>query len=1315
MLTDIRQHYYYFKSKSKNVLIAVFEDSHFDSTCSKCRIFAVTVTSRVTAGQQENLCAQVHGPTEPVKLLVSLEMSSSSTVILEESVPVVSSRTVASVNVTVQGATESMNKKSKIVILPPDFIHIVQTDKPIYKPGQTGRYMMDRTPFFKLNILSDPADNRIAQWLDKPIGSGILDLSHPMIPEAAEGQYRITATTDRGEEITHTFEIKEYVLPKYEVKVYLPNVVSILEPEATVKICAKKPRGLLCFLIAFASHISVCICSSWKKMAVPHTFYTSLNFLFQIAFQTTLKSVLKYQRMVQVGGRTPVTAFVYQRMVQVGGRPHASDCICSQEPSTISYFSLFPAGVTLKGSATTSVTHILRTASFEDLVATYKPGIPFEGKVFSCTSDLFFLRSPEMYKLITDAKGFASFSLNTSLWNGHIQLKVVENQSEHSPEYRHALTYILPFYSKSSSFVKLVQIKEELSCGQDATLHVQYIIKGEELKAGQEVLDFFYLVSNKGEFTIQLKEVTKLAPFAQVVVYTVMPSGEAVADSQDYPVGLCLNNKVSLKFSSAQSLPAEKTTLSLQAQPGSMCSVRAIDQSVLLLKAEQELSVQHVRQPTSLPINEDSDGPIAMAYDMMPETNVMNAVIPIRKKKETVRTFFPETWIWDLIPVGDSGAVNVEKTVPDTITKWAAGAFCVSSVGLGISPNTGLTAFQPFFVSLTLPYSVIRGEVFTLKATVFNYLSQCIMVNVRLADSSQFTSRNCDGCQYTVCLCDQESKTFSWIVTPTDLGEVKVKVSAEAMKTNELCGNEVVTVPEVGQIDTVVRPLLVEVCFCSCVVSEGPAEKHISLQLPEVFVAGSARASVSVLGDLMGRAMKNLDKLLAMPYGCGEQNMVLFAPNIFILNYLKSTGQLTQQIQDKATRFLESGRNFFFGDLFGFYCDQTLTAFVMKSFGGARPYIFIDPRHIAEARSWLSMHQDPDGCIHSVGRLLHNGMKGGVSDDVSLTAYIIAAMLELNDSITDPVVGRGLMCLKAAANKQMDNLYTTALLSYTFTLAGDEEMRSKLITYLNQASKFESKTGEPKGASEKGLDSLEVEMTSYMLLALHSGPALSNFGLDYSSSIVRWLAQQQNPYGGFSSTQVRHTTLAKYGASTYSEGGQTTVTVTSAGGLNKEFLVDQSNRLLYQSEKLSETPGEYTVRAEGQSCVMAQTGQMMITVIHSHTDPVSVCVCVCRYQGSRDETNMVIINIKLLSGYILEKSSLGLVSADVTHKTVCNQNMIHSVTLEENIPVRNLKPAVVKIYDYYQTSDEATTEYNSPCAESKFSITLYTLAFTQTL
>ena len=51
-----------------------------------CSIFAVTVSSRVTGGKQEILCAQIHGPTEPLSLTVSLDMDSGSTVILEEAV-----------------------------------------------------------------------------------------------------------------------------------------------------------------------------------------------------------------------------------------------------------------------------------------------------------------------------------------------------------------------------------------------------------------------------------------------------------------------------------------------------------------------------------------------------------------------------------------------------------------------------------------------------------------------------------------------------------------------------------------------------------------------------------------------------------------------------------------------------------------------------------------------------------------------------------------------------------------------------------------------------------------------------------------------------------------------------------------------------------------------------------------------------------------------------------------------------------------------------------------------------------------------------
>ncbi|KAM3875368.1 alpha-2-macroglobulin [Diretmus argenteus] len=1427
-----------------------------------CSIFVVTVSSQVTGGNQETLCTQIHGPTEPVSVSVSLDLDSGSTVILEEAVtqdffqcrtfqvPTVTSRTVATVNVTIQGERDSMNKKTKILIRPPSFIDIIQTDKPIYKPGQTVQFRMvsldtnfipvDRT--YKTVELQDPSRNRIAQWLDQSLGRGILDLSHPTSPEAIQGSYRITAWPEKGPPISHSFDIKEYVLPKYEVTVHLPNIITILDQEVTLKICGKYTYGK-----PVLGSVKATICRKhyrdfWYFDGLPQDichYYELLTDRNGCAMQ--IVNVTEFA----------LTKRMYEDSFEVEAQMEE-----------------FGTGVSLNGSGQASFTNLIRTVTFENVPEAYKPGIPFEGKIKMTGPDsrpvankpvYLSVRSPlklsevsENLTLTTDNQGVALFSLDTSLWKDSVSLTAMSRKKEDSPylrkmrkpEYRSSYQTVTPFYSKSKCFIKLMQGSGKLSCDRDATVRAQYIIQGEELKKGQEVLDFFYLVMsrgviaqhgrqavavkealvNRGELLLSLQRMADLAPYAQVVVYTVMPSGEAVADSLDFPIQLCLNNKVSLKFSSLQELPGENTTLSLQAQPGSLCSIRAIDQSILLLQPEQELTIDHVynelpveklsgyqvedsepypcmiyppvidilpvdrakRSSHYLPSNEKNDvysvfkeigikivtnsdvkkpqnceidlfdSPVPMAVNMMPQNSEGDGdKANGEEKEETIRTYFPETWIWDLVPVGDSGSVNVEKTVPDSITKWAAGAFCTSPVGFGVSVNTGLIAFQPFFVSLTLPYSVIRGEVFTLKATVFNYLSKCIMVNVTLADSDQYTSRECDGCQYSVCLCGDESRTFRWIITPSSLGEVSLKVSAEALRTDTLCGNEVAAVPEKGRVDTVVRTLLVEAEGTPEAVShnallcpaEGPVERNISLLLPEMFVAGSAKGSVSVLGDLMGRAMKNLDKLLAMPYGCGEQNMVLFAPNIYILNYLQSTGQLTKEIQDKATRFLESGyqRELTYKHDDGSYSafgksdasgNTWLTSFVLKSFGGARPYIFVDPRHIVDARKWLASHQRQDGCVNSVGKLFHNGMKGGVSDDVSLTAYITAALLELGDDVTDPVVQKCLDCLKVAVAGQLDNMYTTALLSYTFTLAGDEEARHKLITYLHQNANTKGNTCHWKraGASDKRLDSLEVEMTSYVLLALLSGPAMPGFGLDYSSGIVRWLVQQQNSYGGFSSTQdtvVALQALAKYGAATYSEGGASTVTVTSLGGLNKDFTVDGSNRLLYQEEQLTEVPGEYRVRAQGQICLQVQIS-MRYNIppppdfsafnISVHTvdkcnitRPQLVVSVDVRYQGRREETNMVILNIKLLSGYILDKRSLTPLKSDRSVKRVDmedgyiniyldglkkDETKTYRVTIEEDVPVRNLKPAVVKVYDYYQTSDEAVTDYTSPCAES---------------
>ena len=50
------------------------------------------------------------------------------------------------------------------------------------------------------------------------------------------------------------------------------------------------------------------------------------------------------------------------------------------------------------------------------------------------------------------------------------------------------------------------------------------------------------------------------------------------------------------------------------------------------------------------------------------------------------------------------------------------------------------------------------------------------------------------------------------------------------------------------------------------------------------------------------------------------------------------------------------------------------------------------------------------------------------------------------------MVANCLGCLRTAIANQVDNLYTVALLSYTFTLAGDQDTRRMLITRLDQAA-----------------------------------------------------------------------------------------------------------------------------------------------------------------------------------------------------------------------------------------------------------------------
>ena len=57
----------------------------------------------------------------------------------------------------------------------------------------------------------------------------------------------------------------------------------------------------------------------------------------------------------------------------------------------------------------------------------------------------------------------------------------------------------------------------------------------------------------------------------------------------------------------------------------------------------------------------------------------------------------------------------------------------------------------------------------------------------------------------------------------------------------------------------------------------------------------------------MGTSINGLDDLLKMPYGCGEQNMLNFAPNIFITKYLEITNNLDEATMEKSKGFMVKG------------------------------------------------------------------------------------------------------------------------------------------------------------------------------------------------------------------------------------------------------------------------------------------------------------------------------------------------------------------------------------------------------------------------
>ncbi|KFV45158.1 Ovostatin, partial [Tyto alba] len=141
-------------------------------------------------------------------------------------------------------------------------------------------------------------------------------------------------------------------------------------------------------------------------------------------------------------------------------------------------------------------------------------------------------------------------------------------------------------------------------------------------------------------------------------------------------------------------------------------------------------------------------------------------------------------------------------------------------------------------------------------------------------------------------------------------------------------------------------------------------------------------------------------------------------------------------------------------------------------------------------------------------------------------------------------------------------------------------------------------------------------------------------------------------------TVVALQALSQYGYLTFSKKSLHTVKVNFMDSPSKTFQVNDKNRFLLQQASLPTIPGNYSVEVNGTGCVYLQT--TLRYNIHlpkkvagfslsvwpanisctSNFPPKFDLVISSSYTGNRKVSNMAIIDVKMLSGFVPIRSSL---------------------------------------------------------------------------
>ncbi|NXH14274.1 A2MG protein, partial [Bucco capensis] len=231
----------------------------------------------------EKLCLQLSQLNESVTLSATLEYQGQNRSLIEDvvtdkdlftcipfSLPKSNRSSVALLTVRVQGQTLLFQSRKALLLQSSESLVFMQTDKPIYKPGQTVLFRIvaldkDFYPVdekVELSFLLDPQRNRVYQWQGVELETGLTQLSFPLTSEPIQGSYKIIVQRSSSAQLEHSFSVEDFVLPKYEVLVKMPKMITIKDKELPVSVC-----GLYTYGKPVPGLVSVQVCRRFAHSA----------------------------------------------------------------------------------------------------------------------------------------------------------------------------------------------------------------------------------------------------------------------------------------------------------------------------------------------------------------------------------------------------------------------------------------------------------------------------------------------------------------------------------------------------------------------------------------------------------------------------------------------------------------------------------------------------------------------------------------------------------------------------------------------------------------------------------------------------------------------------------------------------------------------------------------------------------------------------------------------------------------------------------------------------------------------------------------